>query len=642
MNFLHIYLEFAIEASASLAIFTAFYIAVLKRLTHYQWSRFFLLGALVVSIAIGSVTIEVIEPLTPYQPIASGSLSDFYPAFESRSETTAVASNVSLISWLATNWKWLAPGFTLVVGTGFFFLLLARIILLTRKLRSSVPHPSFVGVHISSNFKSAFAFLGKVYLPVSMLELTEEEVAKVVEHERLHIRYGHSMDLLLLNLLKPIFWYNPVFWFILNELRAIHEYQVDRDVQRADDRFAYPELLLKLSSSQPQSTLEIHFAQRLIKRRIGRLFQSQTHAAKKALFMLALPIVPILFYAFSIESVVQSAPTASVAHEIRPLIIPLPIDAITRVSAFGLRTHPMNNSRTMQTGIDFVAAENTPIFAAANGVVLSVETSNKGYGNKVEIEHDKGLSTTYAHLKSFSVTPGETVSKGQQIALCGTTGLSTGPHLHFEVISDTTFVDPEGYLSMAPLVKRLNDLNIETEELVVIIDAGHGGKDAGSTEGVIEEKAITMSYANALKEALADHNVKVITTRSGDESLDLKERTEKSKNHKEALFISIHVNQAKSDGAKGFEIFIPESNHAEFLKSQKFARSIEYQMQDGEMASRGIKSANYWILTHTECPVVLVELGFMSSEIDRALLTSEEYKETWARKMASSIDVYAR
>jgi N-acetylmuramoyl-L-alanine amidase len=195
---------------------------------------------------------------------------------------------------------------------------------------------------------------------------------------------------------------------------------------------------------------------------------------------------------------------------------------------------------------------------------------------------------------------------------------------------------------MAPLVKRLNDLNIESEELVIIIDAGHGGKDAGSTEGAIEEKSITMSYANALKKALAKHNVKVITTRSGDEWLSLKERTEISKNHKEALFISIHVNQAKSDGAKGFEIFIPESNHAEFLKSQKFARSIEYQMQDGEMASRGIKSANYWILTHTECPVVLVELGFMSSEIDRALLTSEEYEETWARKMASSIYVYAR
>ena len=243
MSILHTYFEFIIEATVSLAVFGLFYLIVLRRLTHYQWNRFFLLGSLILSVAIGSVSIEIIESQAIPHPIEAISLGDFYPEFESHSEPTTADSDPSILTWITSNWKWMATGVFLIGGVAFLIQLLVQLILLTSKLRGSTPHPIHDDVRTTSNFKSAFAFLGTVYLPEGLLELSSEEVAKVIDHEPLHVRYVHGIDLLLLNILKPLFWFNTVFWFVHSELRAIQGYQVDRDVQLADDRFAYPELL---------------------------------------------------------------------------------------------------------------------------------------------------------------------------------------------------------------------------------------------------------------------------------------------------------------------------------------------------------------------------------------------------------------
>lgn len=101
-------------------------------------------------------------------------------------------------------------------------------------------------------------------------------------------------------------------------------------------------------------------------------------------------------------------------------------------------------------GIDLYAPLGTPVYAADDGYVSSVNYRCDGwacgYGRWVVIEHGNGLQTLYAHLQSASVQPGETVSRGQQIGTCGSVGKSTGPHLHFEVIRHGTRVNPFGYL----------------------------------------------------------------------------------------------------------------------------------------------------------------------------------------------------
>lgn len=110
-------------------------------------------------------------------------------------------------------------------------------------------------------------------------------------------------------------------------------------------------------------------------------------------------------------------------------------------SGFGSRFHPILRERRMHAGVDFAAPSGTPIRAAAPGVVIQARYS-RGYGNMIVIDHGGGLSTLYAHCSRLFVRSGARVDRGDVIASVGSTGLSTGPHLHFEVRINGSPVNP--------------------------------------------------------------------------------------------------------------------------------------------------------------------------------------------------------
>jgi murein DD-endopeptidase MepM/ murein hydrolase activator NlpD len=103
------------------------------------------------------------------------------------------------------------------------------------------------------------------------------------------------------------------------------------------------------------------------------------------------------------------------------------------------------------TGLDVAAPQGTPIRAAADGEVIKAVFATDGYGGLVIIAHPSGYETWYAHLSRFSVKVGERVARGEQIGLMGSTGFSTGPHLHFEVRQDGQLRDPLKFLSESAL-----------------------------------------------------------------------------------------------------------------------------------------------------------------------------------------------
>lgn len=117
-------------------------------------------------------------------------------------------------------------------------------------------------------------------------------------------------------------------------------------------------------------------------------------------------------------------------------------------STFGWRTDPFNGRRSRHEGIDFAAAAGSEVVSVASGVVTKA-SSTPGYGLLVEINHGNGYVTRYGHNRKALVEVGERVSRGQQIAELGSTGRSTGPHVHFEVVHNGKVVDPAEYIHAA-------------------------------------------------------------------------------------------------------------------------------------------------------------------------------------------------
>ena len=116
-------------------------------------------------------------------------------------------------------------------------------------------------------------------------------------------------------------------------------------------------------------------------------------------------------------------------------------------SEYGSRTDPITGKQNVfHTGIDIMYPKGTQIYAAKSGVVVVSEKKTTGYGNRIVINHGNGYATLYAHCSELLVNVGETVNAGDIIAKVGTTGRSTGNHLHFEVILDGVTQNPRDYI----------------------------------------------------------------------------------------------------------------------------------------------------------------------------------------------------
>jgi murein DD-endopeptidase MepM/ murein hydrolase activator NlpD len=123
----------------------------------------------------------------------------------------------------------------------------------------------------------------------------------------------------------------------------------------------------------------------------------------------------------------------------------MPLAGASMTSSFGMRTHPVLGGRRQHTGIDLAAPAGTPVYATADGIVSRADWYSS-YGLYISVEHGAAMQTRYAHLSRLAVVAGESVKKGDLIGYVGSTGRSTGPHLHYEVRIEGLAVNPIPYM----------------------------------------------------------------------------------------------------------------------------------------------------------------------------------------------------
>jgi murein DD-endopeptidase MepM/ murein hydrolase activator NlpD len=295
------------------------------------------------------------------------------------------------------------------------------------------------------NYAAAFMH----YIIISKNIWESEDKLLITQHECKHVDLWHSTDRFLTEILCVFQWFNPFIYWFRKELIAVHEFQVDQAIVASGiDRIQYQQLIAQYATSSNQFRFGNHFSHSLTLNRIKMIAQNKSfHSFSAYRILLLIPVVGILvsLFAFQIPNTVRSY-TPTVFTENNGFILPIEKGKFQKTVDYGMRMHAIKKIEKLHTGVDFIAPLGTPILTVQNASIIRVQHSDKGYGNNVIIQIDEKTQVMYAHMDKIEVEVNQKVTQGTLIGTVGSTGMSTKPHLHFEVVEDGKKVDPKGFL----------------------------------------------------------------------------------------------------------------------------------------------------------------------------------------------------
>ncbi|MEM6297429.1 MAG: M23/M56 family metallopeptidase [Bacteroidota bacterium] len=445
-------INYLLEAAFYLTFTLLVYRLLFSRFTFFQANRAFLLFGLAVSLTLPALpAFWEIEVQTAESSVLHGFLDaeDTLPLFlgdeEVFSEAVALGQSTN---WIQLIW---------LSGAAIFLLRLLWNLGYATWLLGTATRLRVKGitVYVHKKVASPCSLFSHILLPSTM-----SATAEVLRHERTHAREHHWLDLLLAELTILIFWFFPIAYLLKRAIQNNLEFVADRAVLTDYPRLSYQKQLLEAIQTSPHLQFTQAFFSSSLKMRFNMMKKSSTANWKQVTYACLFPVFLIPSFNLSpkadlindqiIERVYTEGFTALYTDPetaFYPDFWPIKNDDLTRLSSgFGMRIHPVSKARKMHMGVDFTAEMNTPVYAAASGVIkLAREKGN--YGNTIEIQHgDSGYLTRYAHLADFNVKEGQTVEKGDKIGFVGSSGLSFAPHLHFEIRKDGKPVNPIGIL----------------------------------------------------------------------------------------------------------------------------------------------------------------------------------------------------
>ncbi len=421
-------IQYSLKVSLSITIFYGFYPLFLSNNTFFRINRYFLLFTV---------------PVSMFCPFLHSIYSFGHPLihnnfiFSEFSDLTITSNNLMQTGVRSTVGLGNLIILIFYIAGAFIFLFhfILQLFRLSRQIRSSVilERGEFTLLQ-TDKYNTPFSFFNWVLVPQGFESLEGSHL--ILEHEKVHMKEIHTFDILAMEIFCILFWFNPVVFMIKRSLKSIHEFSADHEVIKNKSSVSeYLSLLVTGTEMSCLTGITNHFKNLIIKKRITMITKTKTPSYWKYLYLLTLPLIAFIVLAMS--------PLKSENNP--PSLRPVKNGEIT--SGFGLlRQSPFDKNKTRHTGIDIKAPIGTDVIAPAGGVVIRARKEGD-YGNVVLIKHDDHYQTFYAHLEDLSVKTGNHVTQGQVIGHVGNTGLSTGPHLHYEVIKDGKRVNPEAYFS---------------------------------------------------------------------------------------------------------------------------------------------------------------------------------------------------
>ncbi len=449
------FINYIIESTISISVFYIFYELFLKRDTWFRFNRYYLLFGLVFSFVIPfldfSATSIGVNSQNQFQFNELMNIGYYVNSLEENSLSKLHQLNYYLLIYCAV--------------CGFFFVrFLYQLFKIFKTIKAyEVVHYKNQKIVLIDNNTIPFSFFNYIFisrddygLPDNSDCYREDGSNELLWHEITHALQKHSLDVILLELLLVLQWFNPFIYRYRLAFKEVHEYLADRGVLLKNrDKIAYQKLILEQIERSFNVNLASQFNYSLIKKRIKMMTRINSSKTAWLKTILVLPLVIILLSAFTIETAKESVIEKSSFNFLIdqstkiPSLFPVKkLEGVKISSGFGMRMHPISKKEMMHNAVDIKAPEGTPVYATADGMVRKVKQNHEegvGYGRYVIIDHEEGFSTLYSQLSAYNANEGEQVKKGDIIGYVGSSGISTGPHLHYEVMKDGENLNPEDY-----------------------------------------------------------------------------------------------------------------------------------------------------------------------------------------------------
>ncbi|KAA3659979.1 MAG: hypothetical protein DWQ10_07710 [Calditrichaeota bacterium] len=345
----------------------------------------------------------------------------------------------------------------------------------------------------SGEFLSPFTiglFRPIIFIPQKLFERAgAKTVQAIIAHEMVHIKRLDDLWLRVQNVVQILYFFNPVVWIAASELNQERERLCDERVlaEGAISRKTYGESMLQILKFNlfgfDGITLLPGFGneKKRFKNRLTSILKNQK---KVRTSMISIALVFLSSATFLLPMAKYETPAERPVTVTNHLMSLAPDELSSALNfrdplhgeglitaRFGKLKTPYSEAARFHKAVDIKAQMGTPVYAAEAGEVIAANTEytlNKGWGRKIEIKHRNGYITRYAHLKHVNVQVGQEVKADEQIGTVGTTGQSTGPHLHFEILQNGENLNPELYVGFKQkLSKKANEQYVINKRIKV-------------------------------------------------------------------------------------------------------------------------------------------------------------------------------
>jgi len=571
-----------LQITASMFVFCVFYHLALKRLTFFSFNRWYLLGTLILSIVIPFTHIEIKE-VQQLNNLNTVLVNSFEGGREEANDLKATGN--ALLEKIETKTiPALAEAGSIVVWAYAiisFFFLIRFLLIMSLLIHKSIYAQKRDGVKI---IKSFWRFSNCSFFSLLIINsdnLKAAELKQIIAHEQEHVSRFHSIDKVLVELIRIAMWFNPLLYYYKNAINQVHEFEVDHAIGKSFDKKAYSNLLLRISgfSSQP---LVNSFSKNPLKTRIQMLFTKQSKEMKKLVYLLFLPLICGIIWLFSVE-IVYALPKADKASSPKSMEVPANNKSIFRKKSMQILEEQLNKMEQVDLAIN-KEFKNIASFTPTNILSEQDSSSFETAKSKESLNEEK---------------PGK-----------------------FRIVLDPGHGGKDNAAQIGGIYEKNLVLEISKE-----------------IKQVLEEKGyeVVMTRETDVFVPLRDR-----ASVKGDIFVSVHVNTAPS-NRPSSNGMDIYVSKyMKADSTSTSRTYVKAGPDLSTSRDRlAMAFKNELTKLDGIRMNQ-LKESNLNVLQNNTAPAILVELGYITYERDLKFITDRENQKKIANAFAEAIQVYQK